>query len=228
MAPYEEFKVFINDFFGLYMPGMTQTEIAKELKTQQSVVSKWYSGERLPSSEIIKRIYDLLGKDIKKEVEKAKEERIRYKMENSGKSTYYDKDTETLYINNDKTKPRLPVKVSAGMVAEYYDGVLESQCERTPIIKQFPSYDFTMIVQGDSMEPKYEGGDEIACKRVEKTIVPGCTYLVDTRDGAYLKRLYPEENRIRCDSYNPLYPSFYLDKEDINGIYRIIGLLRII
>ena len=188
----------------------------------------------MPSQEIVKRIFDLVGKDIKHEVESAKKDReneIRENMIKSGKSSYYDKVEETLFIDNDfdkRTKPRLPVKVAAGMIAEYYDGVLEKQCERTPIIKQFPSYDFTMIVQGDSMEPKYEGGDEIACKRVEKTIVPGCTYLVDTRDGAYLKRLYPEENRIRCDSYNPLYPSFYLDKEDINGIYRIIGLLRII
>lgn len=32
---------------------------------------------------------------------------------------------------------------------------------------KFPSYDFTMFIKGDSMSPKFESGDEIACRRIE-------------------------------------------------------------
>jgi len=231
-APYTKFGVFFSDFLNMYFKGMTQTEVANELLTQQAFISKIKRGERLPSQEIVRRIYDLVGKDIKHEVESAKKDRddeIRERMIRDGESSYFDKVEETLFIGNDFdkiTKPRLPVKVAAGMIAEYYDGVLEKQCERTPIIKQFPSYDFTMIVQGDSMEPKFEGGDEIACKKIEKTIVPGFTYLIDTKDGAYLKRAYPDENGIKCVSYNKEYSDFYIEKEDINGVYRVVGLIR--
>lgn len=228
-TPYREFGIFFTGFLNMYFAGMTQTEIANELKTQQGYISKIKRGDRLPSPEIIERIYGLLGKDIKPEVEKAKKDRekyIRVGMARNGKSAYFDKESETLYINNEITKPRLPVRVSAGLIAEYYSGIYESECERTPIIKQFPNYDFTMIVQGDSMEPKFEGGDEIACKKVEKTIIPGQTYLVDTVDGAFLKRVYPEKDRIRCVSYNNDYPDFYVDKLDVNGLYRVVGLMR--
>ena len=231
-APYIKFGEFFSDFLNMYFKGMTQTEVANELLTQQAFISKIKRGERLPSQEIVKRIFDLVGKDIKHEVESAKKDReneIRENMVRSGKSSYYDKVEETLFIDNDfdkRTKPRLPVKVAAGMIAEYYDGVLEKQCERTPIIKQFPSYDFTMIVQGDSMEPKFEGGDEIACEKVSKIIEPGKTYLIDTKDGAFLKRAYPDENGIKCVSYNPQYSDFYIEKEDINGVYRVVGLIR--
>lgn len=231
-APYFKFGEFFSDFLDMYFKGMTQTEVANELLTRQAFISKIKRGERLPSQEIVKRIFDLVGKDIKHEVESAKKDReneIRENMIKSGKSSYYDKVEETLFIDNDfdkRTKPRLPVKVAAGMIAEYYDGVLEKQCERTPIIKQFPSYDFTMIVQGDSMEPKFEGGDEIACEKISKIIEPGKTYLIDTKDGAFLKRAYPDENGIKCVSYNPQYSDFYIEKEDINGVYRVVGLIR--
>lgn len=228
-TPYREFGIFFTGFLNMYFAGMTQTEIANELKTQQGYISKITRGDRLPSPEIIERIYGLLGKDIKPEVEKAKKDREKYirdGMARNGKSSYYDKGSETLYINNEITKPRLPVRVSEGLIAEYYSGIYESECERTPIIKQFSNYDFTMIVQGDSMEPKFEGGDEIACKKVEKTIIPGQTYLVDTVDGAFLKRVYPEGKRIRCASYNKDYQDFYVDKLDVNGLYRVVGLMR--
>lgn len=126
------------------------------------------------------------------------------------------------------TKPRLPMKVAAGMIAEYYGGVLRDHCEEMPVIHQFQGYDFTMVVKGDSMEPKYEGGDEIACKAVNHIIEWGKAYVVDTQDGAFLKRLYPDgDDKIKCVSYNPEYPDFSVDKLDINGIYRVVGVIRI-
>ena len=230
---YIKFGEYISELFGKHFEGMNQTDIAIKLNTQQGQISKWYKGERLPSDNMIKKIKEVTGLDIADRVLEAKRGRdaeIRNKRIRGGKSIDSVEVEQMILVNNQindkKTKPRLPVKVAAGMIAEYYDGVLEKQCERTPIIKQFPSYDFTMIVQGDSMEPKFEGGDEIACEKISKIIEPGKTYLIDTKDGAFLKRAYPDENGIKCVSYNPQYSDFYIEKEDINGVYRVVGLIR--
>lgn len=130
----------------------------------------------------------------------------------------------------ENTKPRLPLTAAAGVLSDYLGGVLAHECEQMPIIRSMPDYDFTMIVKGNSMEPKYEGGDEIACKQVQKTIEWGKTYVLATRDGAVLKRLYKSENGdgVRCVSYNhEEYPDFEVSADDILGVYRVVGLIRI-
>lgn len=228
-APYAEFSMLLKNKLSDILPGMTQTELADKLSTKQGYISKILRGERLPSDDIVNRLKDVFSIDIKDAVAEAKKNRdllIRGLLDRTGQSTYYDEDTEGLYINNQPKKPRIPVKVAAGQISEYYSGIYESMCEKHPIIRQFQYYDFTMIVQGNSMEPKYEGGDEIACVKVNKTIRWGEVYVLDTSDGAFLKRVYDDGDRVRCVSYNKEYPDFYVDKTDIVGMYRIVGLLR--
>jgi phage repressor protein C with HTH and peptisase S24 domain len=85
-----------------------------------------------------------------------------------------------------------------------------------------------MIVKGDSMEPKFEGGDEIALKEVHSTIEWGKAYVLATRDGVVLKRLFPAEHGFRCVSYNhEEYPDFIVDEDDVFGKYRVVGLIRV-
>ena len=133
-----------------------------------------------------------------------------------------------LLDNNSKSdlRPRLPITAAAGVLSDYIDGVLVHECEMLPKMRSMPDYDFTMIIKGDSMEPKFEGGDEVACKKVENVIEWGKAYVLATRDGNVLKRLYPKENGVRCVSYNPEYPDFEVAGDDIFGIYRIVGLIR--
>jgi len=68
---------------------------------------------------------------------------------------------------------------------------------KCPLIKGFPAYDFTMLIKGDSMEPKYSGGDEVALSKVNNIIEWGKVYVLDTRDGAVLKRLYDANDKFR-------------------------------
>ena len=125
------------------------------------------------------------------------------------------------------TKPRIPTVAMAGPLSEYIDGIRRRDCEELPTIHQMPSYDFTIIIKGNSMEPKYEGGDEIACKQVFDYIEWGKTYVVSTRDGALLKRLYDAGDKIRCVSYNTEeYPDFYIEKSSDLKFYKIVGLIR--
>jgi SOS-response transcriptional repressor LexA len=125
-------------------------------------------------------------------------------------------------------RPRLPITAAAGTLSEYLTGIKMHECDMLPMMRSMPEYDFTMIIKGDSMEPKFEGGDEIACKKVEHIIEPGKTYVLATKDGAVVKRLYPEENGIRCVSYNhDEYPDFQVQKDDILGVYKVVGLIRV-
>lgn len=118
------------------------------------------------------------------------------------------------------------MKVAAGMLSVITESAVPENCELVQVIKAFPDYDFTMIITGDSMEPKFEGGDEIALKKVTNVIEWGKPYVLDTRDGAVLKRIYDAGEKLRCVSYNKEYPDFMIDKNDILGVYRIVGQLR--
>ncbi len=127
------------------------------------------------------------------------------------------------------TKPRIPYTAVAGCITNAVDGITESQCEQIPVVPTFPKYDFTIIVKGDSMEPKIEGGDEVACKRVDGTsfIQWGKVHVLDTAQGIVIKRIYEDGDKIKCVSYNPDYPPFSIDKSEIYSISLVVGLLRI-
>lgn len=135
-------------------------------------------------------------------------------------------------VNNNssiETKPRIPYTAAAGSITNAVEGISESQCEHVPVVPTFPSYDFTIIVKGDSMEPKIEGGDEVACKRVDQTsfIQWGKVHVLDTAQGIVIKRIYEDGDKIKCVSYNPEYPPFSIDKSEIYSISLVVGLLRI-
>lgn len=125
------------------------------------------------------------------------------------------------------SRPRIPMTVAAGSIGGFADSIKPYDCEQIPVITAFPSYDYTMIVKGNSMEPKYEGGDEIAIKKVTDYIEWGKVYVLDTRDGAVIKRLYDSQDKYRCVSYNKEYPDFEINKADVFGVYKVVGLIRI-
>lgn len=126
----------------------------------------------------------------------------------------------------EETRPRIPTSVAAGSLMGFADAIKSYDCEMQPVVKNFPTYDYTIIIKGDSMEPKFEGGDEVAIKKVTSFIEWGKAYVLDTRDGAVIKRLFDEGDSFRCVSYNKDYPDFLVSKADVFGIYKVVGLLR--
>lgn len=128
-----------------------------------------------------------------------------------------------------QTKPRIPYTAAAGSLTSAVEGITADQCEQIPRINIFPEYDFTIIIKGDSMEPKYEGGDEVACKRIDSTsfIQWGKVHVLDTAQGILIKRTYEDGDKIRCVSYNPEYPDFSIDKSEIYSMSLVVGLIRL-
>lgn len=127
----------------------------------------------------------------------------------------------------EKMLPHFPTNAMAGTLTGFSEGVKDFNCEMMPVIAAMPSYDFTMNIKGDSMEPKYESGDIIAIKKVYDYIEWGKVYVLDTADGAVVKRLYDADDKYLCKSYNPEYPDFYVEKSSVYSIFKVIGMLRI-
>lgn len=132
--------------------------------------------------------------------------------------------------NNTKdTRPRVPYTAAAGTLTHSVDGISESQCERTPRVRNFPTYDFTIIIRGDSMEPEYQSGDEVACRRIDGTsfVQWGKTHVLDTAQGVVMKRIYDDGDKIRCVSYNKDYPDFSIAKNEVYSMNLVVGLIRL-
>lgn len=223
----KEFAKYFNALLEEKEPRALQVKVAEKLGVTQGTLSKLRRGAMIPSDDLAKKIILAWGLDETEFMEAI----YKFRRESSAKFFREAKqmeENELAEIAEVKTKPRLPVTAAAGHLSDYLEGVRADECEYLPVMRSLPDYDFTMLIKGNSMEPKFEGGDEIACKKVTSIIEPGKTYVLATRDGAVVKRLYPENNGVRCVSYNhEEYPDFFVNGEDVLEVYRVVGLIRV-
>lgn len=164
--------------------------------------------------------------DIPKEIviESLKQEKEREKEQE--KENWIEEGSVLVKL---ETRPRIPLTAIAGSLSEAPNGVTMEDCEQLPVVHQFPSYDFTMLIKGDSMSPKYESGDEVACRKIDQNryIQWGKVHVLDTTQGIIIKRVYEDGDKIRCVSYNKEYADFSIPKEDIYSMSLVVGVLSI-
>lgn len=127
--------------------------------------------------------------------------------------------------------PLIPISALAGALSGSDMSFMEYECERY-IVPIFKDADFLIRLQGDSMMPKYVSGDIVACQRVPLDRLWfqwGKTYVIDTRQGALVKRIEPsdKEGFISIHSENPLYKPFDLPTEEVNGVALVKGIIRV-
>lgn len=129
------------------------------------------------------------------------------------------------------TRPHIPsdrAVVSAGFVGKAIGSVAECECEIRPVMTPFPWYDFTIEVDGDSMEPELQHGDTIVCRWINSSedIHPKNIYVVDSAEGAVVKQLSRDDSNLICHSINPRYPDFVIPLDSVLRIARVEGLVR--
>ena len=126
------------------------------------------------------------------------------------------------------TRPRLPKSGTGGHLEDYYKGEKRELCTEKPIDKDFPDYDFSLILKNNRMEPKYQRGDELFFKK--NTIIEwGNDYLLDTIEGPKFKKVLDGGNIVRCVSYNKdEYPEYPIPKNLILGFYKCVGVKRVL
>lgn len=130
-----------------------------------------------------------------------------------------------------ETRPRIPLNAAAGSISVALDGVTNDDSEQLPFVSAFSNYNYTILVKGDSMEPEFMSGDELACLQLTngkaRFIQWGRYHVLDTAQGVVVKRIYDNGEYILCKSENKeLYPDFQILKEDIYNIGLVIGMLR--
>ncbi len=146
------------------------------------------------------------------------------------KATKMPSITQELNIESTtETRPRIPLEAAAGSLSLFTQSVTSADCEHLPVVTRLPKYDFTIMVKGDSMEPNFKSGDEVACRMVREGayIQWGQPHIIDSYDGIVLKRIHDKGDQILCTSDNPNFGNFYIPKSDINHLALVVGLIRL-
>lgn len=226
-VPYEDFAKYFVELVKEYSPDIKQVELAKMLNIGQGYISKIMRGERLPTPENVERIKELWNIDLTDKIKEARNNKSQYSfggIEESSRIPFMDVTKMKAKISG--LIPCFDMKAFAGSLTEYTEG----SCELLEPIPRFRKYDFTIKVSGNSMEPEYKNGDEVACRILPlgETIRPGEVYVVNTRSGIVIKRLLYGDNGYICRSINPEYGDFVVAEEDIFNICAVVGIIRIL
>ena len=127
--------------------------------------------------------------------------------------------------------PLIPLEAFAGPGLPSYD---DQRIEDFYTVTEFKESDFLIRVKGDSMTPKYSGGDLVACKKIPMDsayfLQLGRVYVIGTRSqGIMIKRVRPADDPawITCVSDNPSYAPFDVPKEDIVSIALVNGAITL-
>lgn len=127
----------------------------------------------------------------------------------------------------DKTlRPHVGVKAAAGFMTGIADA--DAGNETLPKIPFIPDYDFTITADGDSMMPKIESGDILACRFADDRVNPpiGKICVIDSKDGAAVKVLKAANgSELTLHSLNPAYKDYPVPTSDINRIAVVVGMV---
>lgn len=127
--------------------------------------------------------------------------------------------------------PLIPASAFAGGVEGFAPETLSLRnCEL--VISPIEGAEYAIPITGDSMEPDYADGSIAYIKRINETaFIPwGHTVILDTENGAFIKRIFPDnqdERFIWAKSINTAYPPMHIPKRSIFRIFRVLGTSRI-
>jgi len=138
-------------------------------------------------------------------------------------------ESELLNDPPEKYIPLIPVDAMAGD-ANGDNQIMEYETQKY-LIPAFADADFLIQVRGNSMWPKYNSGDLVACKRIQTNsfFQWNKVYVIDTEQGALVKRVKRSkiENHILIVSENQSYEPFDLNNAEIRALAIVIGVLRL-
>lgn len=126
--------------------------------------------------------------------------------------------------------PLLPIDAMAGALTGDVS-VLPYECEYY-YVPVFTGADFLITVSGNSMNPTFQSGDIVACKRVPLSglfFQWGKIYIIDTTQGPLIKRIKPapSPDHITIVSDNTDYDPFQLPASEIRAVALVVGVIRL-
>lgn len=125
--------------------------------------------------------------------------------------------------------PLVPVSAMAGALTGELPAVTERECEHYTV-PRFERADFLITVAGDSMSPKFQSGDIVACRRVPlgSFFQWHRVYVVDSEQGVLIKRVEHgrDEDSVTLVSENREYSPIELKRDEIYSLALVVGLIR--
>lgn len=125
--------------------------------------------------------------------------------------------------------PLIPMDAFAGYPPQQYSDL---PVEDYYHVAEFAKADFLIRVKGDSMTPKLNGGDIVACKKIYERLFFQWhrIYVVYTKSqGVMIKRVEHSDRDgcIRLASDNPSYQPFDIPESDISDIALVMGAITL-
>lgn len=125
--------------------------------------------------------------------------------------------------------PLIPMDAFAGYPPQQYSDL---PVEDYYHVAEFSKADFLIRVKGDSMTPKLNGGDIVACKKIYERLFFQWhrIYVVYTKSqGVMIKRVEHSDRDgcIRLVSDNPSYQPFDIPESDISDIALVMGAITL-
>lgn len=131
-------------------------------------------------------------------------------------------------VPKDNEKPHIPVDVAAGFTGLSMTANA-TECDYVTLDDLYGKQrDCTVRIKGDSMIPIVYDGDYVMCEKIkDKTqINENDMYVLDTKDGAVIKKVKQNKDGVTVVSLNPFYEPYEILNEDILAIYKVGGIIR--
>lgn len=155
----------------------------------------------------------------------------------TGKGEMLKKESTTSFKSypkpnkKEKQLPLIPIEAIAGFGAGEFT-IMEHDVLEYYKIPEFSNADFLIPVKGSSMQPKYYGGDILACKHIQSYsfFQWGVPHVITLKDrGTVVKRLHKSEveNEVTLISDNKKYESFNITIDDIVNVAIVVGVIRV-
>lgn len=177
---------------------ISQAKLAEDLHVTQATVSRWETGEMLPTIDILNDL-----------------------------SRYFSVSVDYILGNkkiNTKKGIKIPVLgyVRAGIPIEAIEEILDY--EEIPEEMASQGEYFALSVKGDSMEPRIQEGDVVIVRKQPDVESGEVAVVLVNGNDATVKKFVKHENGVSLIAYNPKYePMFYTCQEVETKPVSIIG-----
>lgn len=143
------------------------------------------------------------------------------------------KEFETSKQNNIRMVPTIPYTVYKETEVDIMELLNnpDEEFHKSPAISQFPFTDCHYFVNSDAMIPHLHPNDVLALKKIndEANVINGEICVINSRYNGLIARFVYDEGDyllLKASDAQTRFTDMRLHKDDIYGVYRILGLIR--
>ena len=187
---------------------MTQKQLAKQIGVANTTVSNWEQDVSRPDADQIELLCGILKV--------------------SPSALWGIENTEPAIPPGFEPLPKMSLVPRVGAIACGEPILAEQNIEDYDKVPEDWRADFTLVCEGDSMEPRIKNGDVVAIRK-QLEVETGEIAAVRIENNATLKRVYRYPDRLVLQPENPAFPPIVLVGEEINTVTiegKAVGLCR--